>query len=209
MEYWYVYLIPGVVATVWMAWLYAIRIPGLWLSTDQFNSTKSWTPAAPHEQRHVPPEANGLERGLGIITPRLEEGETLEGFAFGALFPPRPQDWGPTVGISKNPILLAVTSRRMMLFHLKFYPQVVLSSCSIRYDAIQYLRPPKRGHWGTSGRLRFGLFSGLEYQLTFLGPIIYPEFLEQEQRMAAYLRWLAPRYPTSRPTEGVEPRKAA
>jgi hypothetical protein len=204
-ELWWVYLIPGILGVIYLAVLYAKAIPGLWQTTSQFNSTSGWTPASEHDQVPLPPMATGLEKGPRIITPHLETGETLEGFAYGFFHPPRPQDWGPRGGGSKYPVVIAVTPRRMLLFELKSYPQVVLRHCFIEYDAIQYLRPPKQGFLGTSGPLRFGLFSGLEYQLGFLGPIIYPEFLRQEQRLADYLRRLAARYPSSRPSGALEP----
>ena len=201
MEHWYLYLVPGVLGVIWLAVQYARAIPGLWLTTTQFNSTSDWTPAPEHDQIRMPPMTTGLERGRRIITPHLEAGETLEGFAYAFFSPPRPKDWGP----SKNPVVIAVTSRRMLLFELNSYPQVVVRYRIIAYDAIQFLRPPKPGFMGTSTRMRFGLHSGAEYQLSFLGPLPYPEFLQQEQQLAAYLRWLAPRYPSSRPPHALEP----
>jgi hypothetical protein len=46
--------------------------------------------------------------------------------------------------------------------------------------------------------MRIGLLSGVEYQMGFNGPLFSPEGMRQEQRLAAYLRRLAPRYDASR-----------
>jgi hypothetical protein len=55
----------------------------------------------------------------------------------------------------------------------------------IGYDTIQYLSPPRPGPLGRSGRLRFGLTSGHEYQVGFLGPLFSDEGMRQEQRLAS------------------------
>ena len=93
------------------------------------------------------------------------------------------------------PLMIAVTSRRIMLF--KLVRVTLRRYCFIPLDDIEYLQPPKPALWGTSGPLRFGLKSGREYQLKFLGPLLNPEAMQYEQKLAAYLRELAPRYAAS------------
>jgi hypothetical protein len=45
--------------------------------------------------------------------------------------------------------------------------------------------------------VRFGLKSGREYKLMLYGPLLNPEAMRYEQRLAAYLRELGPRFPGS------------
>lgn len=75
----------------------------------------------------------------------------------------------------------------------------VLRLCVIGYDAIAYLRPPRPRILGQPGQMRFGLHSGREYQMDFWGPLLSDELMREEERLAAYLRELAPRFaPSSR-----------
>ncbi len=194
--YWYFILAIFALGCVFYAVLLARVVPGLWMTSARFNSTGDWVPAS--WRRSTPePRATCYEGSLEIITSQLAEGETLEGSARGFFSPPRPRDWGPRVGIQKYPLLIAVTPRRIVLFELTLR-HTLARTCSIRYDAIQYLRPPKARLLGNSGRLAIGLVSGSEYQMGFLGPVLHEEAMRQEQRLAAYLRWIAPRLPSSR-----------
>jgi len=172
----------------------AIHGPGM-RNPGRFNSTAEWTPVSQEGQARVPIGVPLTDWLLGVIRPRLEDGETLEGFARSFFYPPRTKDYGIKLGLDKHPLLIAVTSRRMLLF--EFGTWTVARSCFIEYDAIQYLRPPKPGPLGTSGNLRFGLHSGAEYQVGFLGPLFSDELMQHEQRLAAHLRSLAPRFDSS------------
>ena len=173
----------------------ASRIPGLLMARKGFNLTNDWTSVPEFEQTPELQSAPPNEAHARIITPHLEAGETLEGYARGFFDPTRPQDWGMILG-SKHPLLIAVTSRRILLFDLTIR-RAVRRYRFIRYDEIQFLDPPKPGVMGTSGRLKFGLRSGLGYQLGFLGPLLNSEMMLEEQRLAAYLRGLAPRFASS------------
>ena len=194
-------------ALAWLAARLTTTIPGLWKTNERFNSTADWTPAALHEQPASLSRATSTYApSLRIITLHLEQGETLEGFARGYFSPPRPRDWKPSISTLKCPLLIAVTSRRVLLFEVSMLDGAaawtnpnelkVLGSCFIPLDAIQYLRPPKGGLMGT-GRLRFGLVSGREYQMGFLSPLLNAEAMRQERRLAAYLREMAHRLPRS------------
>jgi len=183
-----------ILAVLLVARLRALHAPGM-RNPGRFNSTAEWTPVSQEGQTRVPIGVPLTDWLLGVIRPRLEGGETLEGFARGFFYPPRRQDYRIKVGLDKHPLLIAVTSRRMLLF--EFGRWTVVRSCFIEYDAIQYLRPPKPGPMGTSGNLRFGLHSGAEYQVGFLGPLFSDELMQHEQRLAAYLRSLGPRFASS------------
>ncbi len=201
-------VINALLALVWFGWRLARTVPGLWMTSEQFNATADWTRAGPHDQPPMSHAATTIDSSLRIINVHLERGETLEGFARGFFSPPRPVDWNPTLSTLKCPLLIAVTPHRMMLFEVAMldgaaawtHPNAlkVLRLCSIGYDAIEYLRPPKRGVLGTSGALRFGLRSGREYQMGFLGPLFSDEGMREEQRLAAHLRRIAPRFASSR-----------
>ena len=189
----------------------AFVLAGRWVSSrltsSRFNSTADWTPA-PEHQPEMPPAGTPLhDHTRRIITPHLEAGETLEGFARGHFSPARPQDWKFGSGIEKMPLLIAATSRRILLFELTVL--TVHRHRFIPHDAIEYMRPPKPGLFGTSGRLRFGLKSGVEYQMGFFGPLLSDEGMRQEQRLAAYLRGLAPQYASERTTRSSALRPAA
>ena len=191
--------------------LAGIVLTGRWISgrltSPRFNSTSGWTPV-PEYRPEMPPAGTPLfEHTRRIITPHLESGETLEGFARAYFSPARPQDWKLGSGIEKLPLVIAATSRRILLFEL-----TVLTVHRYRFlphDAIEYMRPPKPGFLGTSGRFRFGLKSGVEYQMGFLGPLFSEEGMREEQRLAAYLRGLAPRFASERTTRSSALRPAA
>lgn len=189
-SYFFIFLLV-VLSAIWYGRVIGSRVPGLWRTSSQFNSTDDWTPIPQEGQDRVPTGVplNGWFRG--VITPHLEPGEALEGFANGFFMPPRPRDWGLRMGLNKHPLLIAVTPHRMLLF--EFGTWTVQRSCFIRYDALQFLQPPQPGFMGTSGRLRFGLRSGAEYQMDFVGPLFNDDLMRQEQQLAAYLRWMAPR----------------
>jgi hypothetical protein len=195
------------IAGVGYAALVARLVPGLWKTSSRFNSTSDWTPAPEHEAPRPPAGTPLTEYTLGIITPHLESGETLEGFARGFFSPPRPQDWKFGAGIEKLPLVIAATSRRILLFEVTVL--TVHRYLFVRHENIRFLRPPKTGFLGTSTPVRFGLESGLEYQLGFLGPLFNDEGMRQERRLADYLRGLAPRYASSRATDSHTSQRAA
>jgi hypothetical protein len=193
------FVIVGAACTLASLWLrLREHIPGLWQNSSRFNSTEDWIGAPEYGPTPESIPRTGPERELRILGRYLESGETLVGFARGYFSPGRRQDWGrwDRTGIQKYPLLIAATPRRLLL--LEITPgQDVLRFCSIRHDAIRFLCPPRRGMWGTSGRMRLGLHSGLEYQLGFLGPLCNEALMQQEQRLAVHLRGLAQRFPTS------------
>lgn len=195
------YLVMPGVAVVWQVVMIARRIPGLWMSSSQFNSTEDWTPVPQDGQTPAGLGEILTEWHVGVITSHLEAGEALKGYARGFFWPPRPRDWGNQYGLQQHPLLIAVTSHRMLLFELG--PRTVHRSCFIGYDAIQFLRPPKQRLLGTSGPMRFGLHTGREYQVGFLGPLFSDEGMRQEQRLASYLRGLASRFQSSPAAEAA------
>ena len=99
------------------------------------------------------------------------------------------------------PLLVAVTSRRIILFEMGY--RTVRRTCFIGYDAIRFLIPPKSGILGTSGKLRFGLMSGREYQIALFGPLLSDEGMRQEQRLAAHLHSIAPRFAPAPPSDSL------
>lgn len=177
------------------------------LTSSRFNSTSDWTPV-PEHRPEMPPAGTPLtDHTRRIITPHLETEETLEGFARAFFSPARPQDWKFGSGIEKLPLLIAATSRRILLFELTVL--TVHRYRFIPHDALEYMRPPKPGLLGTSGPVRFGLKSGVEYQMRFFGPLFSDEGMREEQRLAAYLRRLAPRFASERTTRSSALRPAA
>jgi hypothetical protein len=132
---------------------------------------------------------------LSLITSLLDAGETLEGFTRAAFLPDPTSDWRHDSRAYGLPLVFAVTSRRIMLF--KFSRLDLRLFSFIPLDDIRYIQPPKPGLWGTSGPVRFGLKSGREYKLMLYGPLLNPEGMQYEQRLTAYLRELAPRFPSS------------
>jgi hypothetical protein len=171
----------------------------------RINSTADWTPAPASEQET--PIATCLtpyERRL--IATFLEADETLEGFARAFFVPPRAEDGRLGGGLEKLPLLVAATSRRILLFEVTILK--VHRYCSIPYDEIDYMKPPESGLLGTSGRMSFGLTSGCEYQMGFFGPLLNDEGMRLEQSMAAHFRRMAPRF-ASKPASHSAVRRAA
>lgn len=178
---------------------------GLFRDRRRFNSTADWTPVAGDVQK-VPAGQPLTPFESRLVTAHLEPGETLEGFARALFAPPRVEDWKVGSGLEKVPLLVAATSRRILLLEVTIL--TVHRHRFVPYDEIAYLRPPKPGLLGTSGRWRFGLRSGLEYQLEFFGPLANEEGMRQERNLAAHLRRIAPRFASSPPPRS-SPRRAA
>ena len=166
------------------------------LSSKRMNLTDDWTPGPDRGAPIKWSMTNLLELGLQIANKELEAGETLEGLANAFFQPPRAEDYSVSLRRLKRPLIIAVTPRRILMFELDA-GMTVVRSCFIGYDEIQYLSPPKQGIFGTSGNLRFGLTSGRQYSVGFLGPLLSDEGMRQEQRLAAYLREIASRFPSS------------
>ena len=159
------------------------------------NQTGHWTPARDFVAENPPVGTVIVEYEHRIITPHLEPGEELEGFARARFDPLRPQDYGFGKGGYSWPVLIAATPRRLLMFevtHLTLHRY-----CSIPYETIDFLRPPQPGMMGSSGPMRLGLKSGHEYRLQFYGPLYSEEGMNYEHRLATYLRWLAPRFADS------------
>ena len=186
-------IVSCILATVWLAVRIGVAIPGLWQTSSQFNSTEDWAPTNLALPAFDPFQDSVMDRELRIINHHLDRGEALEGFARGFFSPPRPVDWQLAAMGLKSPLLIAATPHRMLLFELesRLIPSKV---CFVEYDAIGSLQPPKPGVLGTSRRMRFSLHSGKQYQMSFSGPLLDEELMRQEQRLAAYLRGLAPRF---------------
>jgi hypothetical protein len=158
------------------------------------NLTDDWTPGPNRGAPFKWSMTNILELGLQIVDKELEPGETLEGFARGYVSPQR--DWNPSLRRLKCPLIIAATPRRILMFELDA-GMTLTQFRFIGYDEIQYLSPPKEATFGTSGPLRFGLNSSLQYQVQFFGPLFNDEGMRQEQRLAAHLRQVAARFPSS------------
>jgi hypothetical protein len=203
----YIYL-TYIVLFLLMAGLISGRFSlGFRKPSSQFNSTARWTPV-PDFVAESPPAGTILTpHEHRIIAPYLEPDEELEGFARASFRPPRLQDFGFGRGMSGLPVLIAATPRRLLMFEVTLL--TLHRYCSIPYENIEYLRPPQAGAMGTSGPMRLGLKSGLEYQLVFFGPLFSDEGMRYEQRLATYLRWLAPRFPSARPQLSAPPQAAA
>jgi len=180
-----------------IAWfvLFAPRFRGLWQTSTLLNRTDDWTPLRQEGQEPAPIATPLIDWFRRAITPHLEVGETLEGLANGYFSPPRRRDWGNQMGLAAHPLLMAVTPRRILLFELGY--RTVERYCFIHYEVIQFLIPPKEGVMGTSGNLRFGLKSGREYCAGLRGPLFNDQGMREEQRLAAYLRTIAPRFASS------------
>src|SRR5215467_12714870 len=146
------YLLPLVVGFVALA-VRAVMFAWPWITaprtTGPFNVTKHWSPVPEEGQERAPtgtPLAGWFRR---VISARLEEGETLEGFAQAFFSPPRPSDWGIKLGLDTHPLLVAVTPRRLLLFEFGYL--TVKRFCAIGFEEIRYLIPPKPGAFGMSG----------------------------------------------------------
>lgn len=198
--------VMGIAFAVGIVVMIAVRIPDMFRDKSRFNSTADWTPASEYQQE-TPTATCLTPYELRLITSYLEAGETLEGFGRAFFVPPRSSDWRFGSGLEKLPLLVAATSRRLLLFEVTLL--TVHRYCFIPYDEIEYLQPPKPGILGTSGRMRFGLESGREYQMGFFGPLFNAEGMRQEQSMAAYLRRVAPRFGSSPAPHTSTPQAAA
>jgi hypothetical protein len=199
-------VVMGATLVMLIAMLIAAHLPYMLKDKSRFNSTADWT-AAPEVEQETPTLTPLTPYDRELITSYLEAGETLEGFTRGFFVPARPVDWKLASGLEKLPLLVAATSRRMLLFEVTLL--TVHRYCFIPYDEIEYLRPPKPGILGTSGRMRFGLKSGREYQMGFLGPLFSDEGMRQEQSMAAYFRFVAQRFALPPAPDSSTPRAAA
>jgi hypothetical protein len=161
------------------------------MGPELFNKTDDWTPGPSGMRRSSGPRPTSAS-SPGVIA-RSPGPATLEGFANGYFSPPRRQDWNPSLRRLKCPLVVAATPGRIMMFEIDA-GMTVKQFCFIDWNTVQDLRPPKAGVAGTSGLLRFGLTSGREYQVGFLGPLLSEEGMRQERRLAAYLRGIAPRF---------------
>lgn len=169
------------------------ELRGLWMTTSRFNSTRDWTVLERGDQEPAPLYRPLEAWCLRLLEPHLGSGERLEGFARACFSPSRPVDWGFKLGLDQTPLLVAATSRRLILFELGF--RTARRSCFIRLDEIRSLRAPRVGSLGTSGPLWLQLGSGREYQLQFVGPLFDDQAMRYEQRLAAHLRAIESRYP--------------
>ncbi len=174
---------------VWIAF----RLRGQFGGKSDLNKTDDWTPG-PNDHPKTPTLTPLTPYDLKLITAYLGSGEALEGFTRGFFVPQRARDWKPDSGLTKLALLVAATSRRLLLFEVRGLE--VLDTCFVPYEEIEFLDPPKPGIFGTSGQMKVRLRSGREYQFRFLGPLFNPEAMRQEQHMAAYFRRVAVRIGT-------------
>ena len=164
-------------------------------SSTRLNQTAQWTPVPDFVAERAPSGIILTEYEHRIITPYLEPGEELEGFTRGWFVPRRPQDYGFGRGSYGYPLLIAATPRRLLMFEVT---RLTLHRYrSIPYETIAYLRPPQATTFGSSGPMSLGLHSGFEYRLQFLSPLAHEESMAYEHRLAAFLRWMAPRLSAS------------
>lgn len=196
------YQVIGVVVAMGIAFavMIAVRVPGMFKNESRLNATADWT-AGPELQQKTPTMTCLTPYELRLITSYLEAGETLEGFARAFFVPHRLKDYRFGTTLEKLPLLVAATSRRILLFEVTL--MTVHRYSFIPYDEIEFLQPPKPRWFGTSGRMRFGTKSGREYQMGFFGPLLNEEGMRLEQSMAAHFRLISPRFgssPTPRPS---------
>jgi hypothetical protein len=179
-----------------MAIVLALTIP-VWIvarlragrrEADGFNRTDDWAPG-PDEHRKAPQLTCLTPHTRELILPHLESGETLVGFGRAFFDPARRKDWKPGSGLEKLPLLVAATSRRMLLFEVRVLN--VQSTCFVPYEEIEAIEPPKPGLFGTSGRMSVRLRSGRQYRFGFLGPLLDDEGMAMEQAMAEQFRHVA------------------
>lgn len=164
------------------------------LASKAMNSMEDWTPGPNRGAPIKWSTTDLLQLGLQIVGKELGAGETLEGLARGFFSPQR--DWSLSLRRLKCPLIIAATPRRILMFELDT-GMTVNRFRFVGYDEIQYLSPPEPAAFGTSTPLRFGMTSGVQYQVQFLGPMFSEEGMRQEQRLGAYLRQIAPRFPSS------------
>jgi hypothetical protein len=190
-------VVAAVVISLIPTAIFLASIPAMlqiWASGGRLNSKTGWTLVPQQGQTRAPIGVDLNQWFRGVIMPHLEAGETLEGHARGFFRPSL--DVRIKSGLLGY-LLVAVTPRRILLFDLS--QRTVCRTCVIEHDDIEYLCPPQPGLWGTSGSLRFGLHSGREYQIEFVGPLLSAEGMGQEQNLAVYFRSIGPRFPSSRP----------
>jgi hypothetical protein len=183
-----VYVAMGIALAVMLPVWIAVRVLGRVGGRTGLNSTEDWTPG-PDDHPETPTATCLTPYDLKLITRYLESGETLEGFARAFFVPSRAQDWKFGSGLEKLPLLVAATSRRMLLFEVTLLN--VHRTCFVPYDEVESLDPPKPGIFGTSGRMKVRLRSGREYQFGFLGPLFNAEGMRQEQHLAEYFRGIS------------------
>ncbi|NOT32835.1 MAG: hypothetical protein HOP12_01560 [Candidatus Eisenbacteria bacterium] len=196
----------GVAFVVGIAVMLVIRIPEILEDKSRLNVTDDWTPGPEHQQK-TPTMTCLTPYDLRIITSHLEAGETIEGFGRAFFLPHRAKDWRFGTALEKVPLMVAATSRRILLFEVTLL--TVHRYRFIPYDEVEYLQPPKPAFIGMSGRMRFGLRSGREYQFGFYGPLFNDEGMRQEQSMAAHFRRIAPQFASSPVPRTSAPRAAA
>jgi len=182
-----VYAAMAITLAVLLPLWIAVRVRGLFGGNSDLNVTDDWTPG-PDKHPKTPTLTPLTPYDLELITKHLESGETLKGFGRAFFVPPRAQDYGRG---SKLPLLVAATSRRMLLFEVTGL--TVHRTCFAPYDQIETIDPPKPGVFGTSGQMKVRLRSGREYQFGFHGPLLNAEAMRQEQNMAEYFRGIAAR----------------
>ncbi len=198
------FLALGMGLAVVIAVTLGASLPHMLARRDGLNETEDWTPG--HGYHEDAPSGRCLTPfTLRLVTSYLEHDETLEGFARGMFFPARRKDWKFGSGIEKLPLIVAATSRRVLLFDVTLL--TVHSTCFVRYDAIASIDAPKTGRLGTSGRMRLVLKSGREYQFGFHGPLLDSKGMEYEQDLAEHFRQAAARLESS--PDGAPLRAAA
>jgi hypothetical protein len=178
--------------------LLADRLRSRWQTRGGLNSIANWTLVS-DESLNLPVGTLLMPYELRFIESRLETGETLEGFTH-AMFQPCPPDYHThMIKVYGFPLLIAGTSRRILLF--EFYKYTLRRQCTIALDDLESVTPPKPALWGASGPTAFrSRFAG-SYRLIFNGPLLNPEALQYEQRLAEYFRVLARRFPAADATD--------
>ena len=164
-------------------------------SPARLNATAHWTPVRDFIAERPRTGTILTEYEHRILTPYLEPGEELEGFARAGFVPRRPQDYGFGRGGYGWPVLIAATPRRLLMFEVTLL--TLHRYCSVPLETITYLRPPQPQMLGSSSPMSLGLASGFEYRLQFVGQVFSEQDMNYEHKLAAYLRWLAPRFADS------------
>jgi hypothetical protein len=192
------YVVPVVLFALAFGWL-RFRIAWTVRHTSKLmNATDDWT-LGPNRGAPIKwSMTDTIELGLQIAGKELEAGETLEGLARAYFWPRRAVDWSMSLRRLKYPLIIAATPRRILMFEIDG-GMTVVRYCLIGNDEIQYLSAPQERAFANSGRLRFGLTSGREYQVQFSGPRYSEEGMRLEQRLSDHLRQVATRFPSSAP----------
>jgi hypothetical protein len=198
-------LVLAMTLFVMLAVFVALRL-GRLRATPGLNETDDWMPG-PDDHPKTPTLTPLTPYDRKLISAHLEPGETLAGFARGFFVPARPRDYKFGTGLEKLPLLVAATSRRILLFEVKLLK--VYRTRFVPYDEVAFIEPPKPGLFGTSGKMKVGLRSGRAYQFGFLGPVLNAEGMRQEQQMAEHFRRMSVRIGTRSAAGSTEPRVAA